>query len=138
MIIYDETIQIRATGKARPRCAGRRTYMPKNYKDKQKELKAKIGFDFNQLSKSEPIFLYVFVQRAIPKSASKRKAEKLKNQYHLMTPDTDNTIGWVMDTLFEDDSHVVAHYCEKRYSEDNTDYLRIVVSDKNLMTINLQ
>ena len=115
--------------KARPRVVRRgkgvTTFMPKTYQRSRAELKKKFG----PVSVVGELFLRVGAYRRIPKSWGRKKKEEMRGALCTLSPDIDNIVGAVMDSLLEEDCIVVAIEAIKRWSdrEDGEAYLDIEI-----------
>ena len=111
-LLIGKIIEMDAFGKARPRLSRRRAFMPKVYRERQKELRLQFGA---VPESSGPLVLSVVVVRRMPVSWSKKKRAARDGMPTTTTPDIDNIAGAVMDALFADDSQVVELYCRKEW-----------------------
>ncbi len=62
---------------------------------------------------------------SMPKSWSKKEKEKMNNQPHMCTPDCDNMLKGVQDTLLDSDSHIYSVKIEKFWAYKG--YIRIIL-----------
>ena len=97
-------IEMGATGKARPRVTKNGTFMPTAYTEKSELLRRLFG----EVTVTPPLAIGFTVCRKMPDGWSAKKKRKRVGTFALPTPDVDNSLGWLMDTLMKDDSAVVA------------------------------
>ena len=81
------------------------------YKDELRRL-----IEENDIKIDEEIYLEFYIP--MPKSWSKKKKELLNNKEHKQRPDIDNLVKGVMDSLFNEDSHVHTIYAKKIWSDN--------------------
>ncbi len=102
-------IEMPPFGKARPRVTrdGTRTYMPTEYQNKREQLRLLYQAAGGEVDFEGAIALNITFLSRMPKSWSKRKKEALSWEYCQKTPDIDNLVGAVMDSLIAKDQNVV-------------------------------
>ena len=113
-----------AFGKARPRVTkgGSHTYMPVAYKNSQELLQLLFG----RVVIAPPYSIRLLVTRRMPKSWSKAKRERMTDVICTTTPDIDNALGGVMDTLVkQNDNAVVYVECLKVWGHEATMWINI-------------
>ena len=81
----------------------------------------------NDIKIDKEIYLEFYLP--MPKSWSKKKKLSLNNKTHEQRPDVDNLMKGVMDSLFEEDSHIHTIYAKKKWSDNPG----IVFMSKNLL-----
>jgi Holliday junction resolvase RusA-like endonuclease len=64
-----------------------------------------------------PVPYKVVFHIEMPKSWSKKKRAAMNGQPHLQKPDKDNLEKSLLDSVFEEDSHVWSGWTEKRWAE---------------------
>jgi Holliday junction resolvase RusA-like endonuclease len=121
-----QTVQVdmRPFGKARPRVTSRGTFMPAAYR-RNKEVLAVL---FGPVSVTGPVYLGVVAEFRIPKSWNKARKESMAGKPHTSRPDVDNIVGAVMDSLFDDDSHVAEISCRKLWGDGD----RLIITLREL------
>lgn len=119
-------------GKQRPRVTkDGHAYTPQKTKDYENLVRAcyesQIG-DIKFIGK-HPLEVLIEAEFPIPKSASKKKREEMRETYHTNKPDGDNLAKSIMDALngvaFEDDSAVSVLTVVKTWSESPCVYVHI-------------
>ena len=125
---YTLTIEGQADGKARPRFFKGRVFSPKDthgFADKiQAQAKAV------HIEKIEgPVALSVYIHRAIPKSASKKRKALLDTTWCSAKPDIDNVFKSVMDALngiaWNDDTQVARISGGRWWAEEHYTVIQI-------------
>ena len=103
------TIEMPPFGKARPRVTrdGTRTYMPTEYQNKREQLRLLYQAAGGEVDPERAIALSITFVLRMPKSWSKKKKEMLSWEWCRKTPDIDNLVGAVMDSLLAKDQNVV-------------------------------
>lgn len=96
-------------GKARPRVTVKGVYMPADYERARDVLRQAFGSVTLRL----PVSVKVTTARRIPASWPKRKQAAAPWTPCTTKPDADNLAGWVLDSLFDEDSAVVWVECIK-------------------------
>lgn len=128
MMQITKVIPMDPFGKARPRVVKRgrkvHTFMPEDYEGNRASLRMLFG----PVDVAGPCRLDVIAYRPIPKSWSKKKKREAAGTYTTTTPDIDNIIGAVMDSLFEDDSIVVECGGAKKWSDDGEGRMEITIT----------
>jgi len=82
-----------------------------SYKDELRRL-----IEENNIEIDKEIYLEFHIP--MPKSWSKKKKLLLNNQPHEQRPDIDNIMKGVMDSLFQEDSHIHTIYAKKIWSNE--------------------
>ncbi len=102
-------IEMPPFSKARPRVTrdGTRTYMPTEYQNKRDQLRLLYQAAGGEVDPEGAIALRLTFVLRMPKSWSKKKKESLCWEYCQKTPDIDNLVGAVMDSLVAKDQNVV-------------------------------
>ena len=59
---------------------------------------------------------HVIFNMPMPKSWSKKKKAEMDGEYHQQTPDADNLLKSVLDSLYKDDSHICDIRITKKWS----------------------
>ena len=120
-------IEMPPFGKARPRVTrdGTRTYMPTEYQNKREQLRLLYQAAGGEVDVEGPIFLDVRFHFRMPKSWSKKKKEGMCLEYCQKTPDLDNLVGAVMDTLIEKDQKVVRIWSAKFWDFEDKIIIRM-------------
>ena len=109
------------------------TFMPKKYQEQRDEFKRQIGKIVIPDDKAYSLTVNSF--RQIPKSWSIAKKAEMKGQWCQSTPDLDNMIGGIMDSLpwpgDNGDKLVVKMTGEKRWSDraNGSPYCVIVIEE---------
>jgi Holliday junction resolvase RusA-like endonuclease len=80
------------------------------YKDKLKEFLNLYGPEIDDVIK-------VKFGVPIPKSWSKKKKQEMQEKPHQQRPDVDNLVKGVMDSLFQEDSHIHTIEAQKVWSD---------------------
>lgn len=111
--------------KGRPRI-NRKTgtvYTPKRTKDYEEFIKWKLISEYKEIPKMDEIVATVRFYLSIPKSASKKRKERMSKDIErpTKTPDIDNLFKSVLDGLnklaFEDDKQIVEAHLYKHWSK---------------------
>jgi Holliday junction resolvase RusA-like endonuclease len=102
-------IPMAAHGKARPRVTVKGTYMPQSYTEARESL---MQF-FGSVTLRLPVSVKVTVARRTPSSWPKARRAAAVWTPCPVKPDADNIAGWVLDSLFAEDSAVVWVECLK-------------------------
>lgn len=95
-------LPMKATGKARPRVTTKGAYMPREYQEARDALRMLFGTVY---VKPPCEMRLVIVRKFLAKMKAAERRERLWTSCDAK-PDNDNIEGWVMDTLFEEDSGV--------------------------------
>lgn len=130
------TIEGEPVGKGRPRVTTRgkfaHAYTPKKTKNYEQHVVNTYKSKYNYSHKLKgPLKSEVLAFFPIPKSASKKKRELMKNNIITNThkPDIDNIEKSILDSLnglaYEDDSQIISLYGEKLYSDNPRVELKI-------------
>jgi Holliday junction resolvase RusA-like endonuclease len=82
-----------------------------HFKDKLKRL-----FRENNIVIKDELFIEF--RLPMPKSWSKKKKKEYNGQFHDKRPDIDNLLKSVLDSLFEEDSHVHSVKARKLWSDE--------------------
>ena len=129
----DFTINIIPVAKARPRFFARGKYFgaytPKKTKDYEQEVALKCLSYKPPVPLSSALKVILDFGMPIPKSFSKKKRQAIINEHHTKTPDCDNIIKGVLDSLngifFEDDKQIISISAKKYYAD--TPFIRIQI-----------
>ena len=118
---YRLTIEGHADGKARPRFFKGRVFSPKDTHGFSDKIQAQArGAHIEKID--GPVALSVYVHRAIPKSASKKRKALLQWTWCSSKPDLDNVFKSVMDALngiaWNDDTQVARIAGGRWWSEE--------------------
>ena len=73
----------------------------------------------------EPYGCHITFHMPMPKSWSKKKKDKMVGKFHQQRPDLDNLEKSILDSIFDEDSHIADLRCTKVWSVDG----RIVIVD---------
>lgn len=94
--------------------------------DSQKHIKLVWGIDIKKQHDEEvyfqgPVFMDVIFYMAIPTTASLKKKEELRDQYHIIRPDNSNLLKFVEDVgttiCYHDDCILAKQLLEKVYDD---------------------
>jgi Holliday junction resolvase RusA-like endonuclease len=122
MSLVSRLVHMQAVGKSRPRVVKNHAYMPNAYV----AAKAQLRYEFGAVPEWDEVALFVQVCRAMPKGWSKKRREEMWGRFCTAGADCDNIAGWVMDSLWEQDSVVVMAQCVKFWGDEHTVRIEMV------------
>ncbi len=114
-VVYGDPIAL-----ARARHSRGRVY------DAQKHIKLVWGINIQRQHNNErpfegPVFMDVIFYMPIPSTASQKKKDSLKDQWHILRPDSDNLLKFVCDVAtsicYHDDCIIAKQSIEKVYDD---------------------
>lgn len=119
--LAEKTIPMKPFAKERPRVTRNGAYMSDEYQASRDEL----AWRFGPVDPPGMVRLTVVAVRPLPKGTSKKKRQELAGTYAVPSPDIDNIIGAVMDSLFKQDNMVVETAGRKIWGEDAALHIKI-------------
>ena len=119
--VAEKTIPMVPFAKERPRVTKNGTFMTNEYKANRDEL----AWRFGRVDAPALVRLTVVAIRPLPKRISKKKRGELLGTYATPSPDIDNIIGAVMDSLFSQDNLVVETAGRKIWGEEPALHIKI-------------
>ncbi|MEM2138661.1 MAG: RusA family crossover junction endodeoxyribonuclease [Candidatus Woesearchaeota archaeon] len=91
------------------------------------DFKRKLLYEFekNNINLKDELNIVFYLK--IPDSLSSKKKDLLKGSPHKKRPDLDNLVKAVMDAVRKEDGDIFKIIAEKRYSDKNYPYIKIIV-----------